>query len=57
MPDGTALNNHDNDAELDITYDEQPASESADIASLGDDLPYVLNSKEFRAKIESSKNV
>ncbi|MDR0472690.1 MAG: hypothetical protein LBH43_03320 [Treponema sp.] len=43
------------DAELDNAYDEQPAGEITNTASLDDSLPEILKTKEFRAKIESSK--
>ena len=57
MPDGTPANNHnhDTDAELASTYDEQAAGENVNVAVLGDNLPAVLKSKEFRAKLERSK--
>ena len=57
MPDGTASNEHEHahDTELAIAYDEQPAGESANIDSVGDNLPDILKSKEFRAKLDRSK--
>jgi hypothetical protein len=48
-----AITSNDRNAELDSAYDEQPAAE--DTASLADNLPDVLKTKEFHAKIEHSK--
>jgi chaperonin cofactor prefoldin len=55
MPDGIVSNNHGYDAELDSAYEEQPAGKIAVVDSLDENLPDILKTKEFRAKIESSK--
>ncbi|MDR0302836.1 MAG: hypothetical protein LBI04_11075, partial [Treponema sp.] len=55
MPDAVASNIHDNDEELDISYDEQSAGGTANTVSLDDNLSDILKSKEFRAKVESTK--
>lgn len=55
MSDGITPNDHDYDAELAVAYDEQPAGESVVIDSLDENLPDILKTKEFRAKVEKSK--
>jgi len=55
MPSENAPDNHNDYAELEIAYDRQP-NEPTDDAFSNEELPSILKSKTFRAKIEKSKS-